>query len=708
MRSGDTVRDGQGNAYQVGQLLGRGAWGKSFVVRRETDDVLFILKLPLGPDDLPEKTPAPDSFFAVCREALMEQARLYEQGQLPFLPKLEARFTAPDGQPALLVPRYAESLEKRIVEGLSVGALVETMLNVAKHVRQLAGSGATGAALHGGLRPSNILFSERGDIFLSDVATPVVRKNVATLAGLHPGGQPYLPPEICLPAQEPPWAAVADTWAIAMIVWRGIMGPAVPVVWPHRGLDKSSIGELKARLLERMKAEDSNPRFHGRLAERVGVLLSRALSVEIAPSPPFRFTRLDELVQRLDEITSLIRPQVTALGKVMTDRQAARAWFETNETAAFSVTVGASVGVEGHEEIGVGIAVFDTSKEERLKDLDLRYTVDKHPSGRYRFMFEINGLAPARYRVRLAFAIRDSGQQPATVETELEVRAAPGWVPPADAPVAQPLAFIRENTGVTRPAMDPAAFDAPSATLIPAPIGSLIPATPPSDQTAGSTPYSHDPQPVPTPAAVAPIADRHPGIRPADAPSAPARPALVPPPTPLTPPPLTNGTVRPVERPVRSPTEPHPVATVTPLPRPILPEGSDPIPAHVPAGTLSPTSAAPTQPIPIRSPLAGPASPIATPIPPAPAATLHSDEPQFEPPKNWTYEPIPKAKTFAAAAPAADERPSQSGLDDDLELAPSPLHKAFAALKNDPYVLVMAGLGTVIALLLIVFLALKR
>ncbi len=54
MRTGDTVRDGQGNAYQVGQLLGRGLWGKTFLARRETTDQLFVLKVPLGPEVVDE------------------------------------------------------------------------------------------------------------------------------------------------------------------------------------------------------------------------------------------------------------------------------------------------------------------------------------------------------------------------------------------------------------------------------------------------------------------------------------------------------------------------------------------------------------------------------------------------------------------------------------------------------------------------------
>ncbi|MBM4369743.1 MAG: hypothetical protein FJ102_26270, partial [Deltaproteobacteria bacterium] len=443
MKTGDTVRDGQGNAYQVGNLLGVGLWGKSFLVRRESNDQLFVLKVPLAPGDLRPDAPAPESFFAAARECLMEQARLYEQGQVPCLPKLEARFTTPDGQPALLLPRMADNLERRLREGMPVSAVVDVLVAVARQVRQLAQNPAVGSGVHGNVRPGNILFNERGDVVLADVATPAVRRNIASLtqaaaalssaaggaAAELPGA--HFPPEIAS-GQESNWAPVVDTWALAAILWRGVM--AGEAEFPRRGLDKHLVGALKDRVIDRMKAEDSNPRFHGRLSERVGVLLSRSLSLETSPSPPFRFARLDEFAQRLDEIAALIRPQVTQVGKVMHDRPASKPWFDTDEVVAFSCTVGASAGVEGNEEIGVGIAVFDASTDERLKNLELGYTSDKHPTGRYRFAFKIGGqggasLVPGRYRVRVAFAIRDSGQPPATAETEVEVRAAPGWVP---------------------------------------------------------------------------------------------------------------------------------------------------------------------------------------------------------------------------------------------------------------------------------------
>ncbi|MFN7144887.1 MAG: hypothetical protein ACK4YP_14015, partial [Myxococcota bacterium] len=445
IKTGETVRDGQGNSYQLGQLLGRGLWGKSYVVRRESDETLHVLKTALAPEDFRGEIPGGEAFFAACREALLEQARVYEQGQHPFLPRLEDRFTLPDGQPAMLLPRFPESLERRIADGLPVGGLLETLLGVAKLLRELA----AGPGFHGGLRPSNILFNERGEIFLTDLATPGVRKHFARLATVVPGGQPCLPPEL---AENPAaaWGVGVDTYALAMMLWRGLVAGETMPPWPRAGLDKAAQVALKDTLVERMKLEDSNPRFHGRLAERVAVLLARALSRETQPSPPYRFPRLDELVARLEEIQQLVRPQVGSVGKIMLDRTAAKPWFTTDENIAFTTTVGCTAGVEGQEEIGVGIAVFDLDRDQRMKELALGYTVDKHPSGRYRFSFTVGGLGPGRYRARLAFAIRDSGQPPVTSEAEFNVRAAPGWVPRAEPPVPSPLPLRPDPTTVTQ------------------------------------------------------------------------------------------------------------------------------------------------------------------------------------------------------------------------------------------------------------------
>lgn len=686
MKTGDTVRDGQGHSYQLGQLLGRGLWGKTYVVRREGDDSLHVLKCPLGPGDF--RGDVPDAIYAISREAVLETARLYEQGQHLFLPKLEDRIAMPDGAPAIVMPRFAESLERRIVEGMPVGQLLEVLLAVAKHLRQLqATPGSWG--LHGNLKPTNVLFNERGDVFLTDLATPAVRRALPRLAAVA-GGAPYLPPEVVDAIGEPAWNAGVDTYGLATILWRGIQGGEGPMDWPRGGLDKKAQIALKDHLLERMKLEDSNPRFHGRLAERAAVLLSRALSRETAPSPPFRFPRLDELQTRLEEVAALVRPSVTSVGKVMLDRPASKPWFTTDEDVAYSITVGCSNGVEGHEEIGVGIAVFDLDRDERLKDLDLGYTVDRHPSGRYKFSFRIGGLGPGRFRARVAFAIRDSGNPPATVEAEFNVRAAPGWVPRAShEPVPSPLKMRPENDTVTvktpAPTSLPPEEPVPThgAAALPAP-AHLGPPAPPSPTYRPASLLPPDPSRPPSwrddtgfgaPSITAvPIPET-----PAPAIQLPAGQKAVQPPTASPPQRLTSAPARAAEE-----------AAHAPLPAPIPPSLPPPEPPRAAAAPPSPAVAAP----PVR----------ATPV--VPEEEPRRVEPAFEPTwkaRDWAHEPLPSAPLRDLEAEAEEGLPEP----EEEPAGPSFLSRVTDQLRNDPYIAVMAGLGLVIVVLFVVFLALR-
>ena len=444
MKTGDTIQDAQGVSWQLGQVLGRGLWGKVYAVRREGDDggwnggaspLDHVLKVPLGPDDFRGEIPAAEAVYAACREAVLEQARLYADGRYPFLPRLEARLTLPDGAPGYIIPRLPDTLERRMTEGLPTANLLDLTYAALRLIRQLPDG------FHGDLRPTNVLLNDRGEVFLTDIATPAVRRALRLLLAASPALSWGWPPEYT--DGVPPWGPVADTWGAAMILWRGAMAGAPAPNPPRAGLDKAAQVALRDRLQDRLKVEDANPRFHARVAERYAVLLSRGLSRESTPSPPFRFPAVDELLGRMDEVAGLIRPQVQTVGKVMLDRPATRPNFDTDEVVAFSCTVGCTLGVEGPEEIGVGIAVFDIDKDVRLKDLDLAYTVDKHPGsgpsgGRYRFGFRITGMGPGRFRVRLAFAIRDSGQPPVTTEAEFNVLPAPGWVPRPEAPALAP------------------------------------------------------------------------------------------------------------------------------------------------------------------------------------------------------------------------------------------------------------------------------
>ena len=77
MKTGDHVQDGNGRSFQVGQLLGRGLWGKCYLVRDAADGSEWVLKVPLGEDDLPRDPPrlaeAPRAAAKVCESNTMIQ-----------------------------------------------------------------------------------------------------------------------------------------------------------------------------------------------------------------------------------------------------------------------------------------------------------------------------------------------------------------------------------------------------------------------------------------------------------------------------------------------------------------------------------------------------------------------------------------------------------------------------------------------------------
>ena len=528
MKTGDEVRDAQGRSYQVGPLLGRGVWGKSYLVRCEDEE--YVLRCPLTRDDFRGDTPAPVELLNACRDATLELGRLLEAGSHSFLPPLHARFTTADGTPVLVRPRYPATLKQRLEQGAPLSEVLETLSGVLKALRELESFGP-----HGALRPSNVLLSERGQVFLTDPVPPGLRASFGRLAALAPHDEAWLPPEQRRDGQ--PLDGSTDTWALALVLHQACTSPTSteggrPHPLPSEGLDKTDLVEVRKLLEERLGTEDANPRFHGRLADRASALLNRGLSRESQPSPPYRFRKADDLLPRIDELLALLRPAVDTVGKVLLNRPPGVDAFETGEEVVFTVSIGTSVGIDAHDEISCGIAVFDARKNERLRNVPCAYTVDRLPSGRFRFLFKLAELVPGAYKVRVAFAVRDSGHPPTTTEARFQVRAAPGYVPPRaeEEPAVLPLER-RTDTAVTEVGAIDSAPVAPVAPVapdvpvepaadddLPRPISPPEPAPPPSMPPLGVAPAA--PVPLPGPAAFdLPSPDPAPAPVPAPAPA---------------------------------------------------------------------------------------------------------------------------------------------------------------------------------------------
>ena len=513
MKTGDHVQDGRGRSFQVGQLLGRGSWGKCYLVREESDSSEWVLKVPLAEDEVPRDPPR---LAEKCREIAREQGRLLEESENEALVRIESRFIADDGSPAILMPRYAETLERRIAEGCDFQEVLGVVCRAVETLKTLSEV----VPAHGALNPSNILITEDGSVHLMDPVTPAASRVRAALA-LREGylGAAYLPPEAQDEAVQP--STTIDTYALAMTLYRAAMavedGKTSPPALPQSGLEKTDLVVLKDRIHNRLKTEASNPRFHTRLSDRAAAIVNRAVSVETSPSPPYRFNSVPEFRKRLEEVRALVHPTVVQTGKLLLNRPPANEDFQTDEEVCFTCTVGASQGVETHDEIACGLAVFDQEHGERLRNLSCSYTVDRHPSGRFRFSFRIADLVPSTYLVRLAFTIRDSGHEPVTAEGEFNVRAAPGYVPPHTEPERQPIPMNRGEEGATPEAPSESfQWDAQDRTNPPTPAPTAEAARPTAAKPA-PVPQAA-PVPVPPEAPAEPIPNTHPGIAPTDEP----------------------------------------------------------------------------------------------------------------------------------------------------------------------------------------------
>lgn len=646
MKTGDLVLDAQGRSYQIGPLLGRGLWGKSYLVRHGDSRAEFVLKCPLGRDDFRGDVPLTDTLLRACVSACQEQGELLGRAEHVFLPPLQSR-ASEDGSPLLILPRFTTTLDRRIAQGCSMAEVLAVLISTLEHLKTLE----TDVGAHGNLRPSNILLNDRGEVLLMDMATPAARKALGQLHAISPEPNHYLPHEVLAGGSV---STAADTYAVAAILYRAVFtqregdaegkAPALPT----KGLDKAALVELKNRASARLQDEDSNPRFHARFAERLASVLNRAMSEQTHPSPPYRFNRLDELRGRLDELRTLIRPQVSSVGKVLLNRPPGSSTYETDEEIAYSVTVGASAGVDSYEEIACGIALFDAETEERLRDVETRYTCEDHPSGRFRFRFDLVGLTPGRYRARMAFAIRDSGHPPQTAEAAFEVRAAAGYVPPQPESAPQALPFGRKEeskTAVTEPFGQKLSPDAPK------------PIAPTADPTS-----------APPSAGV----------------SLPA-PGIAVPSSPLSPPPIDD------EEP---PTVALPAPAVRPAPVVTLPSFDD-----VPAPPPRAASPVMTEDPPSVPGIYAPTEPT------EPKVTQTTQLPEPDPLKDivgagsWTDVPLPGAARDPLSPPSLDDGPEP-----DSESA---FERYFEMLKADPFLMAMSAGGVFLVILLIILVILR-
>lgn len=432
MKTGASVTDSQGTTWTVGQELGRGTFARSFVARNSAGREA-VLKVALTAHDFGTANGA--EFARTCGNIVSEQGLSMRERHQPWLPDLLDAFLTETGQQALLMPRAPATLATRLRTGAPLSSVLDSLLQAAT---------ALGSAVHGNLRPENILIFEEG-VRLADPVTTTLRTAAERLRSVGPGRLHPNPPEARV-VPEPGW----DTYALCLALYGAACMPPVgtdgrredPPGLPREGLDKVALSAMKDRVHARLGQERANPRFAGRFADKLGAVLNRGVSAQARPSPPYRFTTLRDLRERLAQVRALFDPTVEGVGKVLLSPDAKESIFEGGDTPAFSTTVTVSPGVS-HEDLASGLLIRDLDAEgdDRVPVPDARYSVKPHPSGRLRFDFELPELRPGRYTVRIAFTVKDSGHEPATTDGHFEVRPPPGYIPPPDEVEAEPAAL---------------------------------------------------------------------------------------------------------------------------------------------------------------------------------------------------------------------------------------------------------------------------
>jgi hypothetical protein len=437
MKPGDTIIDSQGCNWTISQHLGVGLWGRS-ALARGSDGREVVVKAALRPSDFPVDVALPDRIGDSCARCLLEQKTLLESAKYPFLPKLEGVATLSDGRHALIMTRYrrspANGAELPVVQLLARILQVGRMLE--KHRRT-----------HGNLRPSNILWNERGEPVLTDLMTPSANKLRALVQSFAADRQWNVPPE----AHSYP-TPVWDTWALCRQLFGSLTANSTQPGgdFPGHGVDKLQLTTLKDQTLARLKREGTNLRFIGRITEKTAAMLNRGLSAQDAPSPPYRFNDISSLCERLNEIYHLTLPQVVSIGKILFTTTALDNVFTGTTLVTFSVSIGCSKGITSHDDIVCGLQLVDRDAQasERVELDDIQYEGSVHASGRLRFRFQIPNVLPGRYSIRVAFSIKGSGNEPILSIGTFEVRPQPGYIPPAETTrIDKTLRFPNETLG---------------------------------------------------------------------------------------------------------------------------------------------------------------------------------------------------------------------------------------------------------------------
>lgn len=439
-------------------LLGRGSFGKAYRAEDEETGLRVAVKLPLSEEDLTVETANEERlslYTRLLRETLQQTKKLpadLAPGQLTLI-------EGSGNPPCILEEFYEDSLLERLHAGLNFSDLCNSLAQVCDALASLHDQNI----IHGNLKPGNIFYvhTESGtEVRLTDPVTPLWLENMKTLEQRQVGLSSWLPPEARDRGANTRLTTAVDTYHLARLFYEAVVEPdALKTNYsgrtaPYMGpLDKQAINRFKGALAQRLLDDNSNPHVRDLLIRKAAAFLTRALSVEAEPSPPRRFYSAAEAAARLVEIQELFHPGFEQLGMILLDPTKANGVYDEQEEIRFSLAFRCHGGIDDADLIICMTYVRDLEADQKVKDSGL-VVLPSHDGNRFRFSFKIPGLAPGKYLVRVALAIKGSPGKPTPRDITIEVKAKPN----ARRPVAR---TIEETPASSREPRIPAAPAAP-------------------------------------------------------------------------------------------------------------------------------------------------------------------------------------------------------------------------------------------------------
>ncbi len=429
-QTNDFIRDANGATYRIGTLLGRGLFANTYTARSENGaDV--VVKRSLGPQDFPESS---SHLVKLSRAVMDEQWQLLSRRPSAYILAPTHHFISETGRYCLVYPRNDHSIRQHIGQVRSYPELLRTLVNCVQALKRLP----SGLLPHGNIHPNNIFWDGKNIQFM-DPLTPLLRLHHAEFLQAK-GPTAFTPPEYKSKRHKKGnWDAQVgnDTYALCLLLMgRLLKGSEAEVT--STGLSKLLSNNLEQSIqLLIQENPSSNAHFHKRVLRQSLRLLDRGLSIEPSPSPPYRFTNLEDFQSRLQDIIDFSNPSVSKVGPILFGGPLGKGTFEIEDNIGFSCSIHTTPTLEDHDDITTGTILVDLDRNgERVDGYDLWVDVSRLNGGRLRFQFEIQGVPPGNYGLFIGFRVNGSVATPKDVYAELSVTAPAGYSP--DVPAVPP------------------------------------------------------------------------------------------------------------------------------------------------------------------------------------------------------------------------------------------------------------------------------